>query len=145
MEYKMNLNKFSGIAHWLPRLALAGIFLYHGLLKFPMAQGMATMMGMPLMMIYMLAMMEVVGGLLILWGGFGADWATRISGAMFSFVMLGAIFMVHFANGWNSINMGGGNEGKGMEFQVLILAVSLMFAIRGNSLNHSAVNSIAQN
>lgn len=131
----MNLNIFSGIAHWLPRLALAGVFLYHGLLKFPIAAGMAEMMGMPLMMVYLLATMEVVGGLLILWGGFGPDLITRIAGMIFSVVMLGAIFLVHFANGWNSINMGGGNEGRGMEFQVLILAVSLLFALRGNAIN----------
>jgi hypothetical protein len=34
--------------------------------------------------------------------------------------------------------MGGGNEGKGMEFQVLILAVSLFFALKGKAA-HNAV------
>ncbi len=131
------LNKFSGFAHWLPRLSLAAIFLYHGFSKFPMAQGLAQMMGMPVVMVYLLALMEVAGGLLILLGGFGPDWATRIAGLIFSVVMLGAIFMVHLANGWNSINMGGGNEGKGMEFQVLILAVSLVFAIKGKGVNRA--------
>ena len=50
------LSKFSGIAHWLPRLSLAATFLYHGLGKFPMAQGMAEMMGAPVAMIYLLAL-----------------------------------------------------------------------------------------
>jgi len=31
------LNKFSGYGHWLVRLSLAGTFLYHGFIKFPMA------------------------------------------------------------------------------------------------------------
>lgn len=129
------LNKLSGMAHWLPRLSLAAIFLFHGLGKFPAAQGMANMMGMPVALVYLLALMEVAGGVLILWGGAGPDWATRIAGLIFSVVMLGAIFMVHLPHGWNSINMGGGNEGKGMEFQVLILAVSLMYAFKGKGIN----------
>ncbi len=59
------------------------------------------------------------GAALILYGGTGTEWATQVAGLIFSAVMLGAIFMVHLANGWNSI----GN--MGMEFQVLILATSL--------------------
>lgn len=117
-------------AHWLPRAALAAIFLYHGGTKFPAAQAMADMMAMPVVMIYLLGTMEVVGSLLMLWGGVGPAWATRVAGAIFSVVMVGAIGMVHAQHGWNSINMGGGNEGRGMEFQVLILAVSLFFALR---------------
>jgi putative oxidoreductase len=126
-------DQHSGVANWLPRLALAAIFLYHGLGKFPIAQGMAEMMGMPVALVYMLATIEVVGAILILWGGVGPAWATKVAGLIFSVVMLGAIFMVHWSHGWNSINMGGGNEGKGMEFQVLILAVSLSYLIQSCS------------
>ncbi|MFQ5770756.1 MAG: DoxX family protein [bacterium] len=120
-------------------MSLAAIFLYHGAGKFPMADGLAKMMGMPVFMVYLLALMEVVGGLLILWGGVGPDWATRISGIIFSVVMLGAIFMVHLSHGWNSINMGGGNEDKGMEFQVLILAVSLFFVLKGKGASNASM------
>jgi len=129
------LNKFSGIAHWLPRLSVAATFLFHGLTKIPMAEGMAKMMGMPVAMVYMLALMEIAGAVLLLWGGFGPDWATRVGGLLHAVIMIGAIMMVHAANGWNSINMGGGNMGKGMEFQVLILAVSLFYAFKGNGIN----------
>ena len=83
---------------------------------------------------------EVAGALLILLGGVGPDWATRIGGPIFAAVMLGAVAVVHGQNGWNSINMGEGNKGKGMEFQVLILAISLFFAFKGNSAN-AAVES----
>ncbi len=79
--------------------------------------------------------MEVAGGLLILYGGVGPEWATRIAGAIFAVTMLGAIFMVHWPNGWNF--MAGYGEGTnnmgGMEFQVLIAAISIFFAARGNS------------
>lgn len=131
------INNLGKHAHWLIRLSLFGIFIYHGWGKFPMAQGLADMMKMPVFMIYLLASMEIIGAILILAGGMGQDLATRIAGLIFTIVMLGAIFMVHWQNGWNSINMGSGNMGKGMEFQVLILAVSLFFATKGNSVEES--------
>jgi putative oxidoreductase len=128
------LNKLSGIAHWLPRLSLAAIFLYHGFPKVAIAGDVAAMMGMPVFMVLMLGAVEVGGALLLLWGGFGPDWATRVAGIMFTVVMIGAIGMVHAQYGWNSINMGD-NGGRGMEFQVLIIATSLLFVFKGNTLN----------
>jgi len=127
------LNKLSGIAHWLPRLSLAAIFIYHGFPKVAMTGDVAAMMGMPFIMVLMLGVVEVGGALLLLWGGFGPDWATRLSGLLFTAVMIGAIVMVHAQYGWNSINMGD-NGGRGMEFQVLIIAVSLLYAFKGNTL-----------
>ena len=116
------MEQLKNNSHWLIRLALAATFIYHGLAKFPMAAMMAEGMGMPVFMVYMLAIMEVAGGLLILYGGVGPNWATQIAGGVFAMVMLGAIFMVHWSNGWNF--MAGYGEGTnnmgGMEFQVLI-------------------------
>ena len=40
--------------------------------------------------------------------------------------------MVHFQNGWNSVNMGMGNEGRGMEFQVTLIMIAVFFIITGN-------------
>lgn len=128
------LNKLSGIAHWLPRLSLAAIFIYHGLPKITAAGDMAAAMGMPTFMVLMLGIVEIGGALLMLWGGFGPEWATRIAGLMFTVVMIGAIAMVHAQYGWNSLHMGD-NGGRGMEFQVLIIAVSLLYAFKGNALN----------
>lgn len=131
------LNKLSGIAHWLPRLSLAAIFIYHGFPKVVMTGDVAAMMGMPFIMVLMLGLVEVIGALLLLWGGAGPDWATRLSGLLFTTVMIGAILMVHAQYGWNSINMGD-NGGRGMEFQVLIIAVSLLYAFKGNALNEAS-------
>ncbi|MCH2451254.1 MAG: DoxX family protein [Gracilimonas sp.] len=128
------LNKLSGIAHWLPRLSLAAIFIYHGFPKVAMAGDVAAMMGMPMAMVLMLGIVEIGGALLMLWGGFGPEWATRLAGLMFTAVMIGAIAMVHAQFGWNSLNLGD-NGGRGMEFQVLIIAVSLLYAFKGNALN----------
>lgn len=134
------LNKLSGIAHWLPRLSLAATFIYHGFPKIAMAGDVAAMMGMPTIMVLMLGLVEIGGALLLLWGGFGPEWATRIAGLMFTAVMIGAIAMVHAQFGWNSINMGD-NGGRGMEFQVLIIAVSLLYTFKGNALNEKTSES----
>lgn len=134
------LNKLSGIAHWLPRLSLAATFIYHGFPKIAMAGDVAAMMGMPTIMVLMLGLVEIGGALLLLWGGFGPEWATQIAGLMFTAVMIGAIAMVHAQFGWNSINMGD-NGGRGMEFQVLIIAVSLLYTFKGNALNEKTSES----
>ncbi len=74
---------------------------------------------------------------MILYGGVGPDWVTRIASGLFATVMLGAIFMVHWSNGWNY--MTGYGEGTnnmgGMEFQVMTFAVSLFLLTRGNAIN----------
>lgn len=126
------LDRFGPKAHWLLRLSLASVFLYHGLTKFPALGMLSDMMGMPSAMIAMLASMETLAGILILVGGIGPAWATRTAGAIVSVVMLGAIGMVHLQHGWNSVNMGMGNEGRGMEFQFTLLTIALFFLIAGN-------------
>ncbi len=119
------LKSFSGFAHWLPRLALFGIFGFHGLPKITASAMMAEQMGMPSLVVLLLGLAEVGGALLILWGGVGPEWATQVAGLIFTVVMIGAIAMVHAQHGWNSI----GN--MGMEFQVLILATSFYLAVKG--------------
>jgi len=119
-------------AHWPLRIALSSVFLYHGLAKFPALDGLADMMGMPVIAVAALASMEVLGAVLILLGGFGKDWMTRLGGLLLVPIMLGAILMVHFQHGWNSVNMGTGNMGRGMEFQFTLLMLALYFALKGN-------------
>lgn len=123
------LKSLSGFAHWLPRLALFGIFGYHGLPKLTESGSMAEMMGMPAVVIMMLGVAELAGAVLILWGGFGPEWTTQVAGVIFAVVMIGAIAMVHAQNGWNSIG------DMGMEFQVLIFATAFYFATKGNDAN----------
>ncbi|MGI9175162.1 MAG: DoxX family protein [Rhodothermales bacterium] len=126
------LRALAPYAHWLLRLALASVFLYHGITKFPALEGISEMMGMPVFVVGMLAAAEVAAALLILAGGFSKALLTRIGGAIIAVVMLGAIFMVHLQNGWNSVNMGSGNMGQGMEFQFTLLMIGLYFVVVGN-------------
>jgi len=116
------LNKLSPYSHILPRIVLATTFLVHGFPKLINPIPM-TEMGMPLFMVYLIGLFEV-GGALLLLIGITKDWATRIGALLISVIMVGAIAMVHIKDGW-----------QGNEWQLLILAVSLMYATKGNSIN----------
>ncbi|NQV30909.1 MAG: DoxX family protein [Candidatus Marinimicrobia bacterium] len=124
------LNKISENGHWLLRIFLAVTFLYHGFIKFPIAEMMAQSMGMPVFMVYLLASMEVAGGVLILAGAYITELATRLAGGIFTVIMLGAISMVHWPR-WSFVASESHPMG-GMEFQVLIILVSLLFVAGGN-------------
>lgn len=120
------LKNLAPLAHWLPRFSLAATFAYHGWPKLVDSGAMASGMGLSPAVVLALGVLEVGGAALILYGGTGAEWATQLAGLIFAAVMVGAILTVHAEHGWNSI----GN--MGMEFQVLICAVALYFALRGN-------------
>ena len=125
------LNQFSGSAHWALRIALASIFIFHGIDKFINVGMISQMMGMSSAVIIILGIAETAAGVLVLLGGFMQDWMTRLGGLIIVPIMLGAIFMVHAANGWNFMN-------GGMEFQVMTALVALFLLIKGNSINAAA-------
>lgn len=122
------LDRLAPHAHWFLRLALASVFLYHGVQKFFNLQGTAEMMQMPVAIVVVLALLETLAGVFALGGGFGSDWMTRLAGLFIAPIMLGAIFMVHLPNGWNFMN-------NGMEFQFTLLMTALFFAAVGNRMN----------
>jgi putative oxidoreductase len=117
------LSPLAPYAHWGLRLSLAATFLYHGIAKFPISEAM----GMPVPMVWAVALAEIVAGAALIGGAFGKDALTRLGGMIVIVIMLGAIGMVHFKNGWNVMN-------SGMEFQVLMLVTGLYFAARGNEV-----------
>ena len=82
---------------------------------------------MPLAMAWAVALAEIAAGAALIVGAFGKEFLTRLGGLIVIIIMIGAIGMVHFKNGWNVMN-------GGMEFQVLMLAVGLYFASRGNEV-----------
>jgi putative oxidoreductase len=125
------MDKLKVNAHWLLRAVLAAVFLYHGLTKFPAAAMMAKGMGMPIVMIYLLGMMETVGGVLILLGGLKksySDLATKVAAVIFAVVMIGAIMMVHWPQ-WSFVANAAKPMG-GMEFQVTLLALSIYLFLK---------------
>ena len=126
------LEKLSPYAHWFLRIALASVFLYHGLTKFPMLSQLSEMMNMPVAFILLIALMETIGAILILLGGFLKDWMTRIGALLLIPVMLGAIFMVHWGQ-WSFIASESHPIG-GIEFQVVLLCIQLYLLIKGNAV-----------
>lgn len=111
-------------AHWLIRLPLAAVFLYHGLPKLMNIAAGAEAMGMPVFIWSLVALGEVGAGLGLLAGGALlnrlGDLLTRAAGAIIAIIMTGAIILVHLGP-WS-----------GMEFQVLMLGAGVFFALRGN-------------
>ncbi|MGR3760439.1 DoxX family protein [Roseobacteraceae bacterium NS-SX3] len=122
-------------AHWAPRLALAAVFLFHGLTKFPDLSGGAEMMNMPVWLWTLVALGEVAAGAALLAGGAIAsapgDRLTRLGGLGVIIIMIGAIALVHWGQ-W-SFQPSESHPMGGMEFQVLMLATGLFFLARGNS------------
>ena len=110
--------------HWALRLSLAATFVYHGLGKFPI-EGPA--MGLPVPVVWALALGEVAAGIMLIVGAFGKEMLTRLGGLIVVVVMIGAIVIVHGKNGFNVMS-------GGMEFQLLMIAVGLYFAAKGNDV-----------
>lgn len=134
------LDNISPHAHWFLRLALASVFLYHGLGKFPQLTQLAGMMKMPVAMITLVALAETVGSVLILLGGFFRDWMTRLGAFLLIPVMLGAIFMVHWGQ-WNNFAHTESHPMGGMEFQVTLLCIQLYLLIKGNNVKTGVVSA----
>ncbi|MFQ5973157.1 MAG: DoxX family protein [Alphaproteobacteria bacterium] len=121
-------------AHWFLRISLASVYLYHGLTKFPVLDGMAAMLGLPVLVVFLVALTETVGGSLILAGGFlrGAlgDLSTRLGALVVMPVVLGAISIFHWGQ-WTFVASDSHPMG-GMEFQVTLLLLQLFLIFKGN-------------
>ena len=105
------------------RIASSFVFLYHGsgilfgVFGGPGPEKFAAFMHAPVILGYLVGAGEFFGGLGILLGVF-----TRISAACLVLIMLGAIFLVHIAHGFDISH--GGFE---YAFTQLLIAVALIF------------------
>ena len=107
------------IAHFGVRMVIGGIFIAHSLGKFePGFLGFLDKIGLPPEMQFPIALAEFVPGILLFIGGL-----TRISAAMLSIVMVGAIFLVKDVSKLTG-------QG-GIEFELLLLAGSLVIMVIG--------------
>jgi len=120
------LKRFSPYAHWLPRIALAAVFVYHGWGKIT-NPGEGAMMGLPSAVWLLVGLMEAGGGLLVLVGGFlSNDIATRVGGLLLIPPMVGAIAKVHWGR-WSFVPSETHPMG-GMEFQTTLLLLALFLS-----------------
>ena len=132
-------------AHWLLRIALASVLLFHGALKFTNLEGFAQMLPISYIEVVLVALAETVGGLLILIGGFRndrlSDLATRIGAAMNIPVLIGAIALVHWGR-WNFVPTESHPMG-GFEFQAVLLLITLYLLITGNGAAAGRQSAVA--
>ncbi|WP_027415924.1 DoxX family protein [Aneurinibacillus terranovensis] len=110
------------------RLVLGITFFIHGLIKFHSGigniAGWFESMGLPGFAAYVVAIIEVVGGIAMVLGI-----GTPIVSILFALVLVGAIVMVKGAAGFT----GNGKMG-GYEFELALLAMSIYLAINGSRL-----------
>ena len=119
-------NFLSKYIHWVLRLVLAATFIMHGYPKLGYNLGM-NFIG------YLVGPFEIFGAIFLLLGAFSKDIITRLGGLMIAIIMLGAIFTIHFQDGWMMhATADSVPYTRGFEWQSLILAVSLMFVFKVN-------------
>ncbi len=134
-------DRLNNNAHWLLRIAIASVFVYHGVLKFANLEGFASMLPISYVEVVLVAFANV-GSALVLLGGFRddtlSDLATRVGAALNIPTMIGAIYHVHWGR-WNFVPTESHPMG-GMEFQVVLALVMLYLVITGNKGIRPAAN-----
>lgn len=121
-------------AHWLLRIALASVFIFHSVGKLMMIEQTANMLGMSFSVTLAVALAEALaealGGLALIVGPFTHKLVTRLGAIAIIPVMLGAIVMVHWGR-WSFTTTEGFPMG-GMEFQAVLILIAGYLFIQGN-------------
>ena len=118
-------QKYQKEAYVVLRVVTGLIFLYHGWGKVAMGgdavAGFFASVGIPAasLMALLVTWGEVLGGIALILG-FGTHWVAKLN----IIIMLGAIYFVHLANGYDAMN-------RGYEYQLLILVVNVFIATMG--------------
>ncbi|MHA4316049.1 DoxX family protein [Bacillus cereus] len=120
MEENQLSNK-NELSFFIIRLVLGLTFFAHGLRKFQdginNTENFFNSLGIFDWLAYPVAILELVGGILVILG-----LGTRIISTLFSLLMAGAIITVKFDQGFIG----------GYEFDLLLLAVSLFFVVNNS-------------
>jgi putative oxidoreductase len=116
------------------RLVLGVVFFAHGAQKmlgwfggfgFHATMGSFAHTGMPAPVALLVICTEFFGGL-----GLIVGLLTRIASLGIAGLMIGAIFMVHLANGF-FMNWMGNQKGEGFEYHLLVIAMAAALLLRG--------------
>ncbi len=116
------LLQYSDLGFFLLRIAVAIIFIYHGLPKLSKAKEMSASMGMPSGMIFMLGSVEILASLGLILGVY-----IQLSALLLSIVMLGAIGMKTMK--WNMPFAA--HDKIGWEFDFILLFANLAILLGG--------------
>ena len=119
-EARLKENVLHDITHWGISASIGVIFIVHSLKKFdPSWQEWLASIGMPPEMQLPIALAEFIGGILLVVGVF-----TRVTGAIFAVILLGAIFHIRWENGF-FVSQGG------WEWDLVMLAAVLAIIVAG--------------
>ena len=119
-EATLKENVLHDITYWGIRASIGAIFIVHSIKKFdPGWQEWLISIGIPPEMQLPIALAELIGGILLVVGVL-----TRITGAVFSVILLGAIFHIRWENGF-FVSKGG------WEWDLVMLAAVLAFIVVG--------------
>lgn len=122
------LDDFKPYGHWLLRVALASVFVIHGIGNFMNMTGFALTLQVPTAVAMILVLAEVIGGILVLVGGFLEDWMTRL-GAL---LLIPVLLMVMFMTGDMSFTLSRVHVIGGMEYMIVLVLISLYVLLKGN-------------
>ncbi|EJL47852.1 hypothetical protein BAG01nite_18540 [Brevibacillus agri] len=119
-------NRFEWSALVL-RIVVGLTFAIHGVAKFQMGlenvAGFFGTLGLPAFIAYLVAFLEVVGGIALI-----AGLGTRVFSAALAVVMIGAVAKAKLAAGFM-----GGESGAGYELELALFAILLALSISGSS------------
>ena len=122
------MNKLD-VSTFLLRIVLGISFFIHGLVKFQGGIGNIVgwfdMIGLPGFLAYVVATLELVGGLALILG-----LGTRVVSALFVALLVGAILKVKLAIGF----IGTPEAGAGYELDLLFLVIALFLALNVSKL-----------
>ncbi|MBI2086952.1 MAG: DoxX family protein [Candidatus Zambryskibacteria bacterium] len=116
------LLQYNDVGLLLLRIAVASIFLYHGLPKLSRSKEMSQMMGMPAGMIFMLGIVETLASLGVVFGVY-----TQLSALLLAIVMIGAMGMK--MTKWN-VPFSAVDK-TGWEFDFILLFASIAILLNG--------------
>lgn len=113
-------NRLHEITYWGIRASIGVIFFVYGIQKFdPIWQQHLVNFGLPPELQIPVALAETIGGIFLIVG-----FMTRVTGAIFSIIMLDAIFHIRWENGF-FIAQGG------WDYDLALLAMNLLVIATG--------------
>ncbi|KWW22683.1 oxidoreductase [Peribacillus simplex] len=116
------------IGTFLLRIMLGATFFMHGLSKFQGGldniSGWFQSIGIPGFMAYVVATIELAGGLALI-----AGLGTRVISVLLVFIMAGAIIYVKLPAGFM-----GNEEGTGFEMDLVLMVIALHLVLNGSRL-----------
>lgn len=107
------LDPYFGLGSWVLRIALAAVFVYHGIPKLKTPSMVASIYGAPSFVGFIHGLVEVLGGLALVLGIYD-----RLAALALSVIMLGALYF-HLFKWRTPFNKQG--VGPGWEFELVLL------------------------